>query len=226
MLSFTVCVQRRLTRRNSATADGASVANIYICFIKSNLGFATAAIGQRNRPARARSTKNTTSANADTSKHAIRPSAKMPTLTWRNIPSAPRLAKHPQIKSSTVAAIGKYRTRGRCPNFVRRRPENAIVSAKINMKAPITRLAIVQTISSRKRKKNSSIGSNAKKRAPILAPNIHDKDQVSRGCQPVEDPPRVATTNPENPARATAICETVRRNPWLSIFDAISLTKD
>ena len=169
-------------------------------------------------------TRNTTSASADTSKHAIRPSAKTPTLTCRNIPSAARAAKHPQIERSNVAAIGKYRTRGRCPNFVRRRPENAIVSAKINIKAPITRLATVQTISSGRWKKDRSIGSSAKKRGPILAPNIHDKDQMSRGCQPVEDPPRIATTNPENPARATAICETVKRNPSLPIFDTIGLT--
>src|SRR3954471_9824174 len=91
-----------------------------------------------------------------------------------------------------------------------------MVSANTIRKAAMKRLASIQTVSLGRRKKNR-LGSKARNRAPILAPNIPARDQVSRGDQPLGDAPRVATTSPENPASATAICAIAIRNPSLVI---------
>jgi len=40
----------------------------------------------------------------------------------------------------------------------------------------------------------------------MLAPSIHDNDQMSRGCQPSGAAVRLAAISPENPASATPSC--------------------
>src|SRR4030095_14869883 len=76
-----------------------------------------------------------------------------------------------------------------------------------------------------KKKKANNNGRSAMKRVPRLVPNIHDNDQMSRGSQALGGAPRMATTNPENPARVTAICAIARRNPSSCIWNFLGLTR-
>src|SRR3954467_7996796 len=92
-----------------------------------------------------------------------------------------------------------------------------MVSANPTRKAAMKKLASIQTVSAGRRSKNNRLGSKARNSAPILAPNIPARDQVSRGDQPLGEAPRVATTSPENPASATAISRTALTNPPLAI---------
>ena len=64
-------------------------------------------VHERAPAARASITRNTASESADTSKHAIRPKTKNPTISCGHMPAPPRPDKQPQIKSRNVAAIGK-----------------------------------------------------------------------------------------------------------------------
>src|SRR5436190_1271943 len=132
---------------------------------------------------RAKIIRKTTSASEETSKHAIRPRTNTPITAWPYVPSAPRPARQPQASSNKVAAVEKYRTRGGAPDLLSFREYQAMVSANTPRKAAIKRLASFQTTSDGRRRKNNRLGSKARNSAPILAPNIPARDQVSRGDQ-------------------------------------------